>query len=237
MNEKNAGFARFIYPAVFSITLAAVLRAAIEYVVSRKAVFLSDGLFFALWAAFFVAIVACRALATSVLRCSVCGRFTRDALIFEQGGSARFCRDHLIERFKREFTAYTDKMVVVYPALEMQKVPFVYEYTPLTRIKAKLLRGPFGRMVTRALSSIDGQCSRCGQKATVAYFGPGNTPWETTLLSGPGNDDEIAATYQITCPSCIVDELCSSISRFEGVFSGGIILPHNGSGIFVSHSH
>jgi hypothetical protein len=129
-------------------------------------------------------------------------------------------------------------MVVIYPFLEMKRGPYVYEYRATEDIPERFRQSPFGRMLTSALSSVGGRCSRCTRNGTVAYFGPGNTPWESVTMRGKGWDDlrkeEIPATFQVTCPFCIVDELCSSLSRFEGVFSEGIILPHNGSGIFIS---
>jgi hypothetical protein len=239
MEDKTSGLISYLYLCVFSLFIAAVLRSAIEYLKAGKAVFeTNDPLFPILWASFFLVLIVSRSLASHLFKCSVCARFSQDALIFRQGGSRRFCRQHLIERFKQEFTSFTEKMVVVYPSLEMKKGPYVYEYRAIGDIPEKFLQNPFGRMLTRALSSVGGRCGRCARDATVAYFGPGNTPWESVAMRGKGWDylreDEIAATFQITCPFCIVDEVCHSLSRFEGVFSEGIILPRGGSGIFIS---
>ena len=239
MEDKTSGLTPYLYLCIFSLFIAAVLRSTIEYLKAGKAVFeTNDPLFLILWASFFLALIVSRSLASHLLKCSVCARFSQDTLIFRQGRSSRFCRQHLIERFRQEFTSCTEKMVVVYPSLEMKRGPYVYEYRAIDDIPEKFLQNPFGRMLTRALSSVGGRCSRCARNATVAYFGPGNTPWESVTMRGKGWDylreDEITATFQLTCPFCIVDEICFSLSRFEGVFSEGIILPHDGSGIFIS---
>ncbi len=239
MDDKNNSVTSYLYLGLLSLLIAAVLRSAIEYFDTGKVAFAAkDPLFLILWASFFLALIVFWSLASHLLRCSVCARFSQDTLIFEQGRSRRFCREHLIERFKQEFTACTEKMVVVYPSLEMKRGPYVYEYRAIEDIPEKFRQGPFGRMLTKALSSVGGRCSRCTCNGTVAYFGPGNTPWESVTMRGNGWDDlrkeEITATFQVTCPFCIVDELCFSLSRFEGAFSEGIVMPHNGSGIFIS---
>ena len=239
MDDKNTSLTPYLYLGILSLAIAAVLRSATGYLETGAVVFAAnDSLFLILWASFFLALIVFWSLASHLLRCSVCARFSRDTLIFRQGRSRRFCREHLIERFKQEFTACTEKMVVVYPSLEMKRGSYVYEYRAIEDIPEKFLQSPFGRMLTRALSSIGGRCSRCARNGTVAYFGPGNTPWESVTMRGKGWDDlrkeEITVTFQVTCPFCIVDELCFSLSRFEGVFSEGVILPHNGSGIFIS---
>ncbi len=237
--DRNNTPISYIYISLFALFVAAVLRSAVEYLETGRVGFpANDPLFAALWVCFFAATIVLRYFASRLLRCQVCGQLSQDTLIFEQGRSGRFCREHLIERFRREFTACTEKMVVVYPSLEMKRGPYVYEYRPMEDIPEKFLENRLGRMFTRALSSIEGRCVRCARKATVAYFGPGNTPWESVTTRGKQWDDigndEIPATFQVTCPLCIADELCFSLSRFEGVFSEGIVLPHNGSGIFLS---
>jgi hypothetical protein len=239
MDDKNNGLTSYLYLILVSLFAAAALRSAIEYLETGNLVFeLKDTLFLILCVAFFLALVVFRSLASHLLRCSVCGRFSQDRLIFSDGRSRLFCREHLIERFRQEFTACTEKMVVVYPSLEMKRGPYVYEYRAIDDIREKFLQSPFGRMLTRALSSVGGRCGKCARSGTVAYFGPGNTPWQYVTMRGKGWDDllntEIPATFQITCPFCIVDELCFSLGRFEGVFSEGIILPHDGSGILIS---
>jgi hypothetical protein len=239
MNHKNHSSASYLYLCILAFFIAAVLRAAIEYLETQKAAFsANDPVFLILWFCFSMALIVFRSFAHRMLRCPVCGKLSQDTLIFKEGSSGRFCREHLIERFKREFTACTQKMVVVYPALEMKKGPYVYEYKAIEDIPEKFLQSRFGRMLTRALSSVEGRCSKCARKGTVAYFGPGNTPWESVTAKAGGWDDlfkdDIPATFQVTCPFCIADEVCFSLSRFEGVFSEGIILPHNGSGIFIS---
>lgn len=239
MDDKNNSLTPYLYLSLLSLFAAGLLRSAIEYLETGKLVFAaSDGLFLMLWTSFFLASIVFRFLATHLLRCSVCGRLSQDTLILGEGRGRRFCREHLIERFRQEFTACTEKMVVVYPSLEMKRGPYVYEYRAIDDIPEKFLQSPFGLMLTRALSSVGGRCRRCRRNGTVAYFGPGNTPWESATMRGQGWDDllkeEIPATFQVTCPFCIVDELCFSLSRFEGVFSEGIILPHNGSGILIS---
>jgi hypothetical protein len=237
--DKNTALTPYIYLSLLALLVAAVLRCAIEYLETGRVGFpANDPLFPALWVCFFLALSVFRYFASRLLRCSVCGKLSQDTLIFEEGRSGRFCREHLIERFRQEFTACTEKMVVVYPSLEMKRGPYVYEYRALEDIPEKFLQNRLGRMFTKALSAVEGRCARCSRNATVAYFGPGNTPWESVTTRGKECNDvhngEIPATFQVTCPFCIADELCFSLGQFEGVFSEGIVLPHNGSGIFLS---
>jgi hypothetical protein len=236
--DRSTTFISYLYLSFLALAVAALLRSTIEYLETGKFGFSAgDPIFQALCVCSFAALALSRYFASRLLRCSVCGRFSQDTLIFDEGPSRRFCREHLIERFKQEFTAWTEKMVVVYPSLEMKKGPYVYEYRTMEAIPEKFLQGRIGRLFQRALSSIEGRCARCGRKATVAYFGPGNTPWEPITISGKQGDEpggEIPASFQVTCPHCIADEVCFSLSRFEGVFSEGIVLPHDGSGVFIS---
>ncbi len=235
-DNRLAGYLRL---GLLSFLIAAVLRGAIEYFGTGKLVFAADDrLFPVLWASFFVLSIVFRSLASRFLRCSECGNVSQDILIFSEGPSVRLCREHLVERFKHEFTACTEKMVVVYPALETKRGPYVYEYTAVDDLPPKFLQSPFGLMITAALSSIGGKCGRCSRNATVAYFGPGNTPWESAATGAKGWDEVhregLPASFQITCPYCIADEVCFSLRQFKGVFSEGVFLPHKGDGIFMS---
>ena len=238
MNEKRNSPALFLYFGISAFLTAAVLRFAIEYLQTGKAGFsINDRIFVTLAIGVFVVLIFGRYLASYILRCSVCGKLSQDVMIFKGGRSGRFCREHLIERFRNEFTACSDRMVVIYPSLEMKTGPYVYEYRAIGDIPEKFLQSRFGRTMMKALLSIEGKCARCSRDATVAYFGPGNTLWEFVGMRGKQWDDvpnmEMPAIFRLTCPFCIADELCFSLSRFDGVFSEGIILPHNGSGIFV----
>ena len=177
MDDKNNSLTSYLYLGLLSLLIAAVLRSAIEYFDTGKVVFAAkDPLFLILWASFFLALIVSWSLASHLLRCSVCARFSQDTLILEQGRSRRFCREHLIERFRQEFTACTEKMVVVYPSLEMKRGPYVYEYRAIEDIPEKFHQSPFGRMLTRALSSVGGRCSRCTRKRHRGLFRPREYP-------------------------------------------------------------
>ncbi len=239
MDDKNNRSLSYLHLGLLSFFIAALLESAIKYLETGKVVFAAnDALFPILWVSFFLTLIAARSFASHLFRCSVCGKFSQDNLIFRNGTNKRFCRQHLLERFRQEFTASDEKMVVVYPSLEMKRGPYAYEYRAIRDIPEKFLKGPRGHLLSKALSSIGGRCSRCARTGTVAYFGPGNNPWESVKMIERGWDypqrDEIPVTFQIVCPFCIADELCFSLSQFQGAFSEGIILPHNGSGIFIS---
>lgn len=239
MKDKSNRLTTYLHVSLVALLAALLLRLAIQYFETGRVAFPADDmLFIVLWVSILLAFLLFHSLATILFKCAVCGRFSHDSLIFRDGPSRRFCREHLIEAFRQEFTACAEKMVVVYPALEMKRGPYVYEYRPIEDIPEQFLQSPPGRLFSKALSSLGNKCGRCSRNGTVAYFGPGNTPWESLNIRGKGWDDyqqaELPATFQITCPDCIVDELCYSLSRFEGAFSEGVILPHNGSGIFMS---
>jgi hypothetical protein len=239
MENKKISSTSYLYMILFSFVLSALLWSAFEYLKAGKVTFeIHEPLFLRIWAAIFLIAIVFRSFASRALRCSVCGRFSRDTLVLREGGSRRLCREHLIERFRREFTAFTDKMVVFYPAVEGKRGPYVYEYRTMNDIPEKFLRTGFGRLITKALSSIGGKCSRCGRDATVAYFGPGSMQrgFDATIGTrwGEPGEEEIAARFEITCPFCVVEDICFSLERFEGGFSEGVVLPNNGSGVLLS---
>lgn len=225
----------FLFQAIVSLVAAALARAAIAFLQSGKPVFSAgDPLFLWLAAVFLLTIGVFQLVASRLFRCTVCGKFSQDIMVFDGKRTARFCREHLVARFRQEFAACDQKMVVVYPALEMKKGPYTYEYRPVDSIPERFLPTPFGRIMTRALASIGGRCGKCGRNATLAYFGPGNTPWTTISSIHETDTGEISATFLVACPNCIVDELCFSLNRFESPFSEGIILPHGGTGVLMS---
>lgn len=228
----------YFYLFLFSLAVAAVLRAGGDYLRTGRAAFRMDDPVFLAWGLFFFALaVLFRLLARRSLGCSLCGRLSQDIVIFQKGPSRRFCRAHAIELFRREFTLFPGKMVVFYPALEMKKGPYAYEYRALEDTPEKFRESAMGRLIATALAAIAGKCSRCGRDATVAYFGPGSVALGSMRLEGA--DRSLSGTglpgdFQITCPHCIADELCFSLGRFESGFTEGVVLPYNGNGVFLS---
>ncbi len=229
----------YLHLGVFSLLMALVLRLGIEYLKNRQISFdADDPLFLALCAGFFLLSFLARSLAMRSVRCSVCGTVSHDVLIFGNGESKRFCRAHMIERFRREFTACGEKMVVFHPGLETKRGPYRYEYRAVADMSAKFLQSGTGRLIEQSLAAIGDRRCKCGRAASVAYFGPGSVPWESPHPDGAGMEGlrglEFARRFLPACPFCIVDEVSLSLARFQGSFSEGVVLPYDGAGAFVS---
>ncbi|MCE5335445.1 MAG: hypothetical protein LLG06_12750 [Desulfobacteraceae bacterium] len=228
-----------VHLIVFSLAMGAIVLLVIEYLMNREVSFRPDDpCFLLLSGGFFLLFLLCRSLAARAVRCSVCGTVAHDVLILGDGESKRFCREHAIDRFRKEFTAHAGKMVVFHPCLESRRGPYRYEFRSVGDMPGKFFQSEMGRLIKLSLAAIGGKCSRCGKDASVAYFGPGSVPWEPVRADGTGmgelHAEEFARRFLPTCASCIVDEVSLSLARFEGSFSEGLVLPYDGEGVFVS---
>jgi hypothetical protein len=170
-------------------------------------------------------------------KCVVCGAWGRDYIVGREGRETPFCRDHFIEEFRKGFTGFRDRMVVLYPGLEAGEEPnYTYGYLPLRLILKKNPDNEAIGFIERSLASISGECSRCGNRpATVAYFGPGSYTWEESRSDVEGWDypafNNIATQPQIVCTHCIADEIVQSLRSYKDYFSDGIVLPYGGQGM------
>jgi hypothetical protein len=185
---------------------------------------------------FLVSVVLYR-LFPHIFKCSECGRAASDILVFDGQDRQRFCREHMLDAFRKEFIGFRENMVVFYPSLEFKTGGFVYQYRVLEDVPEKYRDGPTGRLLANALGSISGNCSRCGRAANVAYFGPGSFQWLTVRKAGVKREypkfDEVTVRPENLCRECVVDHVAYSLLNFNSQFAEGIVLPYKGKGAML----
>jgi len=237
MEKKRAK--KFIFPyfpfLAYSIVIAGVIEMALSYLETGHPAIRAR--FWPVAAAVFLIFVAVYRFGTRVSHCSICNKPSKDVLIDSNRRRRLFCREHMLEEFKKAFLGFEKPMVVFYPMLESKDGPYVYRYEAISDIPGKRKTDSVGRLISEALKSISGQCSRCRRTANIAYFGPGTFQWEIKRKGGVDWDlpklEDITARPEIVCSSCIVDELTYSLQNFSADFDEGIVLPYNGEGVFL----
>jgi len=172
-----------------------------------------------------------------VFRCSECGRPASDILVYDGQHRRRYCREHMLEAFRKEFVGFRENMVVFYPSLEFKTGGFVYQYRVLEDVPEKYRDDRTGRMLANALDSIAGNCSKCGRAANVAYFGPGSFQWLAVRKAGVKREypkfDEVTVRPENLCRECVVGHVAYSLLNFNSQFVGGIVLPYKGKGAML----
>ena len=236
--ERRSGVYRFVAIVFLGIILAGATGAVISYLKWHELfVSFANGTVWALTAFVFLTSVLLYKMLPRMLRCSECGRPASDVLVFGGQQRRRYCREHMLDAFRKEFVGFPEKMVVFYPSLEFKTGPFVYQYHILEDIPEEHRNGKTGRMLTEALDSISGNCSRCGRPANVAYFGPGSFKWNPVRVAGikrefPAFDDVVVRPENL-CRECIVDHVAYSLLNFNSQFGEGVVLPYKGKGAML----
>ena len=237
MEKKKARRSLFPYFPflVYSIVIAGVIEMALSHLETGHPAI--GARFWPIAGGVFLIFVAVYKFAKGVSPCSICKKPSRDVLIYDNRRRQRFCREHMLEEFKKVFLGFENRMVVLYPLLESKEGLYVYRYEAISDIPRKRKTDSVGRLISEALKSISGECSRCRRTANVAYFGPGTFQWEIKRKGGVEWDlpklEDITARPEIVCSSCIADELTYSLQKFRGDFDEGIVLPYNGEGVFL----
>lgn len=235
---RRSGVYRFMAILLLGIVVAGGTGAAISYAKWHETfVSLANGMIWGLTAFVFIASVLLYKIIPRMLRCSECGKPASDVLVFNGQHRRRYCREHMLDAFRKEFVGFQENMVVFYPALEFKTGSFVYQYRVLEDIPEKHRSDRTGRMIVDALNSISGNCSRCGRTANVAYFGPGSFKWSQVRVAGIKREypefDEVAVRPANLCRECVVDHVAYSLLNFNSQFGEGIVLPYKGKGVLL----
>jgi hypothetical protein len=237
MEKKKARISLFPYFPflVYSIVIAGVIEMALSYLETGHPAI--RAMFWPIAGVVFLIFVAVYKFGGRVSPCLICKKPSKDVLIDGNRRRRLFCREHMLEEFKKAFLGFENPIVVFYPLLESKDGPYVYRYEAISDIPRKRKTDSVGRLISEALKSISGQCSRCRRTANVAYFGPGTFQWEIRPTGGVEWDlpkfEDITARPEIVCSTCIVDELTYSLQKFRGDFDEGIVLPYNAEGVFL----
>lgn len=239
MDKQNkSGLSRLLTVFVVGLVVASGTGAAISYFKGQPASLSFVGaMIWGLIAFIFVMSVVLYRMFPRFMRCSECGRPASDVLIHDGTSRQRYCREHMLEAFRKGFLGFNEDMVVFYPSLEFKRGGYVYQYRVLEDVPEKFRSDKTGLMLTSALGSISGNCARCGRPANVAYFGPGSFQWVTTRRAGVKieypNFDEVVVQPEILCRECVVDHVAYSLLNFDSQFAEGIVLPYKGKGVML----
>jgi hypothetical protein len=191
------------------------------------------------------------------MKCAVCRQRTKEFLVVEpvpkqflffkwKGAKVeRLCREHLIQRFREEFTKATQRMVVFYPNLEEKHGGYQYSYVLARSIKKGF--GPAREMDVRVsqqvadwLGMITGRCSRCSYPAGVAYFRREAITWQRVPDYLAVRFDypmihHVTETPEILCRRCAFENIERSLRAEAPGFEDGILCPYGTEeGVYVT---
>ena len=236
--RKKSAVYRFLMILLLGIVGAGGTGTAISYLKWHEMfVSLANGTVWAITAFVFIASVLLYKMLPQMLKCCECGRPASDVLVFGGQQRRRYCREHMLDAFRKEFLGFQENMVVFYPSLEFKTGPYVYQYRVLDDIPEKQRNDKTGRMLMSALDSISGNCSRCGRAANTAYFGPGSFKWSPVRVAGIKREypafDEVVVRPEILCRACVIDHVAYSLLNFNSQFGEGIVLPYKGKGAML----
>jgi len=172
-------------------------------------------------------------------KCTVCGKKSmgekicydvKNKLGVEWGVNSKpFCREHMVEEFKKYFINFKGKLVVFYPDLEDKRGSFIYSYSPLEKMSGDKYMNEIHSRVENWLNGINGNCNKCGKTANIAYFAKGTFEWESNPWAP--NFKKISTQPEIVCNDCIADKITFSIRSFKDKFIEGISVPTKDDGL------
>jgi hypothetical protein len=162
-------------------------------------------------------------------KCSVCSSSGRDLLNPGDKKASRFCRNHLLETFRKKFLAADYNLVVVYPGLEgrVNSGFYSYGYYCPEDLKKYNFTQIIGPLFQKGLRAVSGKCSRCASTAQIAYFGKNSFQW----IKDYPTLEKITQEPEIICKKCAVDLIIPSLRGFKGDFINPVELSIRGEGI------
>ena len=191
------------------------------------------------------------------MKCKICRQPTDEFLVTESvptrilfftwnGAKVeKLCREHLIQRFREEFTRATHRMVVFHPNLEEKHGDYQYSYVRWNRIMKGLGGDPDvnARIIELAndwFSQITGTCNRCSHEAQIAYFDRKSISWEKVpVILGVRYDfpmiHKVTADPEKLCRNCAFDSIEKSLRTSVPGFENGVLSPMgNEEGIYIT---
>lgn len=162
-------------------------------------------------------------LASRPKACEVCGEMTHDLYTDENEKDSVLCRNHLVERWKKDVHASSVDMIAVEP--DFESYPFGYLYAD----SEKLLQWKYSKKVVEnveaILNTIPGHvCRECGKTATVAYY-------KKEEYDFP-NMEKLSMTPGYLCKECMTKNIAPAIMSASKDFAEGLYAPMNVRGIF-----
>ena len=182
------------------------------------------------------------------MRCADCRAFTMEYLVhrdvmkswlfFRWRGVRKspFCREHLVERFRADFLAAGQRMVVFCPDDGERRTAYQYSYHSVEEVQQLCdVTGPDREIPAKLqswLAAIAGDCARCGAPAQVAFFPASALPWEEVpRLMGVLFDHpllrEVMDEPETLCRACAAGRVCQALqaSPAEREFGEGVVSP------------
>jgi len=180
------------------------------------------------------------------VNCRDCGSSTEEFLIlparkkrilflkWENAENIYLCREHLVQRFREEFTKAHQRMVVFYPNLEEKNGNYCYSFMRLRDFNKYASEGQtydhIVREVQQWLDMVQGKCSGCGSSGQVAYFGREAIEWKKApgSLAAPLDYPmmpNVIARPEILCVNCAFANMERSLRVPVKGFEDGIFCP------------
>jgi hypothetical protein len=181
------------------------------------------------------------------MHCADCQAFTREYLIHRDVvkswlffcwrglRKSPLCREHLVERFRADFLAAGQRMVVFCPDRGERRTAYQYSYHSFDEMcRLCNVTGPDREIPAKMqswLAAIADHCAGCGATAQVAFFPAAALRWEEVpRLMGVLYDHpllrEVSDEPEILCRACAASQVCQALQAApagrefgEGVFS------------------
>jgi len=162
-------------------------------------------------------------LASKPKKCAVCGVDTKDEYKDEKDKNTPLCKNHLVERWKKDVISSVHNMMVIEP--DFVHYPYAYLYATAEKLKEWKYTKEDQNNISTILDTIQGKiCKECGSKATVAYFKKEdyNFPYFA----------KISALPVYLCKGCAVKKVEPFLRSSPKDFVEGVYAPTNDRGIY-----
>jgi hypothetical protein len=146
------------------------------------------------------------------------------------------CREHLVDRFRSDFLAAGQRMVVFCPDRGERRTAYQYSYHSVEEVRQLCnVTGADSEIPAKLrswLAAIAGNCARCGAPAQVAFFPASALAWEEVprlmgvlydhpLLRGVTDEPETL------CRACAASQVCQALQASPAgrEFGEGVVSP------------
>jgi hypothetical protein len=185
----------------------------------------------------------------NLVYCVDCRAFTREYLVhrniekswlfFRWRGEKLWplCREHLVERFRADFLAAGQRMVVFCPDRGERRTAYQYSYHTADEVrKICNVTGPDSAIPAKIqswLAATAGSCARCGASAQVAFFPASALTWEEVPRKPVGVEYDhpllrlVTDDPEVLCRACAAAEVCQALqaSPADRGFDEGVNSP------------
>jgi len=155
--------------------------------------------------------------------CVVCNTKTEDSYRNEKGVIFRFCRNHLIEKWKNDFMESKQRMIVIEP--DFIRYPYGYLYATIETLGEWEYPKEDQDVLSEIMKTIEGKhCKECNEEASVAYFKK-----EDYIIP---YFSKITATPIYFCRNCVARRIKPIIESSPKPFTEDLYAPTNEEGVY-----